>query len=378
MSAADGHVVATTKIVDHGPDARRWTMVILAEGYREAELPKFRTDVRSFVDQLFRTPPYTEMWCALNVYQVEVASTDSGADDPAVCGDGTPGSGTTAATFFDATFCFNNTRRLLVGDQALALATAQAQVPEVDATVVIVNDAQYGGAGGSVAWFSTAPTASLIGIHELGHSAFRLADEYADANNTHAGGEPLEPNITSITDRATTKWADLIQATTPVPTKTNPDATCATEDNSASAVAVGTVGLFEGAGRTRCGLYRPEHLCMMKRLDQPFCAVCRRAIRDRLRPHLPAALPAATRGVQFTGTLAASETRRWFTYDWPACWHVVWTVEPRSPATPGPGVRWRVQAERASRDRVTYWISITNLTSNPLEVEARYEILAKD
>jgi hypothetical protein len=116
----------------------------------------------------------------------------------------------------------------------------------------------------------------------------------------------------------------------------------------------------------------------MKRLDQPFCAVCRRAIRDRLRPHLPAALPAATRGVQFTGTLAASETRRWFTYDWPACWHVVWTVEPQSPVTPGPGVRWRVQVERASRERLTYWISITNLTSNPLEVEARYEILAKD
>lgn len=377
MSAADGTIVATTKVVDHGPDSRRWTMVILAEGYRQAELPKFRTDVRAFVDQLFRTAPFTEMWCALNIYQVEIASTDSGADDPAACGDGTVGTGTAAATFFDATFCFNNTRRLLVGDQALALATAQAQVPEVDATVVIVNDAQYGGAGGSVAWFSTAPSASLIGIHELGHSAFRLADEYADLNNTHAGGEPVEPNITTITDRATTKWADLIAATTPLPTKTNPDATCATEDNSASAFPAGTIGLFEGGGRTRCGVYRPEHVCMMKFLDRPFCAVCRRTIKNRLRPHMPAAAP-PVRGVQFTGMLAASETRRWFTYDWPACWHVTWTVAPRTPVTPGPGVRWRVQVERASRERITYWISITNLTPNPLEIEARYEILAKD
>jgi hypothetical protein len=378
MSASDGHVVGTTKVVDHGSDARRWTMVILAEGYRDVELPKFRDDVRAFVEQLYNTPPFTEMWCAINIYRVDVASTDSGADDPATCGDGTAGTGTTAATFFDATFCFNNTRRLLVGDQTLALATAQAQVPEVDATVVIVNDAQYGGAGGSVAWFSTAPNASLIGIHELGHSAFRLADEYADVNDTHAGGERVEPNITTITDRATTKWADLIQATTPLPTKTNPDASCATEDNTASPFAAGTIGLFEGGGRTRCGVYRPEHLCMMKRLDQPFCAVCRRAIRARLRPHLPAALAAPSRGVQFTGTLTASETRRWFTYDWPACWHVAWTVAPRSPVTPGPGVRWRVQVERATRERITYWLSITNLTSSPLEVEARYEILAKD
>jgi len=377
MSAVDGVVGATTKIVDHGPDAARWTMVILAEGYRDAELPKFRADAQAFVDQLYRTPPFTDMWCALNVYQVEIASTDSGADDPGTCGDGTVGTGTTAATFFDATFCVNNTRRLLAGDDSLALATASAQVPEVDATVVIVNSAEYGGAGGGVAWFSTAPDASLIGIHELGHSAFRLADEYADLNNMHAGGEPLQPNITTITDRATTKWATLIKPTTPLPTQSNPDASCATEDNSASTATAGTVGLFEGGGRTRCGVYRPEHLCLMKRLDQPFCAVCRQAIRAVLRPHLPAA-SGPVRGVQFTGTLGPGETRRWFTYDWPACWNVVWTVVPNSPVTPSSALRWRVQVERATRERITYWIRITNLTTEALVVEARYEILAKD
>jgi hypothetical protein len=377
VSAADGTVGATTKIVDHGPDARRFTLVILAEGYREPELPQFRTAAQAFADRLFRTQPFTEMWCALNVYQVEVASTDSGADDPATCGDGNPGAGTTAATFFDSTYCVNNTRRLLAGDDDLALATAKAQVPEVDAAVVIVNASEYGGAGGKVAWFSTHPDASLIGIHELGHSAFGLADEYADIHDTHVGAEPPEPNVTSITDRATTKWADLIKPTTNVPTKENPDDTCATEDNEPSPVPAGTVGLFEGGGRTRCGLYRPEHLCMMKQLDQPFCAVCRRAIKGRLRQHLPQASGPVS-GAQFTGTLAASETRRWFTYGWPACWNVAWTVVPRSPVTPGPGLSWRVQVERASRERLTYWIRITNLTAAPLEVEARYEIFSRD
>jgi hypothetical protein len=115
----------------------------------------------------------------------------------------------------------------------------------------------------------------------------------------------------------------------------------------------------------------------MKRLDQPFCAVCRRAIRATLSPHLPTASGPAV-GVQFTGTLAANETRRWFTYDWPACWNVAWTVAPRTPVTPGPGLTWRTQVERASRERITYWITITNLTAAPLEVEARYEIFAKD
>ena len=376
MSAADGTIIGTTKLVDHGPDARRWTMVILAEGYRQAELDKFRLDANAFIDQLSRTPPFTAMWCAMNIYRVDIASTESGADDPAACGDGTVGSGAARATFFDTTFCFNNTpRRLLAGDQGLALATAQAQVPEVDSTVIIVNDAQYGGAGGSVAWFSTAPTASLIGIHELGHSAFRLADEYADATDTWTGGPPPEPNVTTDANRATTKWASLIAATTPIPTLANPD--CTQPPPSASPVPAGPIGLFEGASRARCGIWRAEHACNMQTLSDPFCRVCQDAIRAVLRPRLPAAT-GPTVGTQFNGTLAANSTRRWFTYDWPACWNVLWTVAPRTPVTPGPGIRWRVAVERPSRERITYWITITNLTAAPLDFEARYEIVAKD
>ena len=374
MTAADGLVVGRTKLVDHGPDAVRWTTVILSEGYRADELPKFHADADAFVAKLFGTRPFTDMWCAINVYRVDVSSTDSGADDPAICGDGSAGSGNTAATFFDTTYCTNATRRLLAGDQALALTTAQAQVPEVDATVVIVNSAQYGGAGGSVAFFSTHPDAAEIGVHELGHSAFGLIDEYGDIINSWAGGEPPEPNVTRVTDRATTKWANLIAAATLLPTQANPD--CTTENTTASSVAAGTVGLFEGGGRAHCGLYRAEHGCRMRTLGQPFCVVCGNAIRRRLAPHLPA-FSGPTVGAQFTGTLAANESRRWFTYDWPACWHVVWTVQATTPVTPGPGIRWRVQVERASRERITYWIRVANLTAGPVDIEARYAIVAK-
>ena len=375
MGATDGVVVGRTKLVDHGPDASRWVMVILSDGYKTAELPKFATDANAFVSKLFGTQPYTDMWCALNIYRVDVSSTDSGADDPAVCGDGSVGSGATAATFFDSTYCTNATRRLLAGDQALALTTAQAQVPEVDATVVIVNSAQYGGAGGSVAFFSTHPDAAEIGVHEVGHSAFNLLDEYGDITNTWTGGEPPEPNVTGITDRATTKWAALIAAATPLPTQTNPD--CTTENNAASPVPAGTVGLFEGGGRAHCGLYRAEHQCRMRTLGQPFCAVCRAALRRQLAPHLPA-FSGPTVGTQFTGNLAANETRRWFTYDWPACWHVVWTVQATTPVSTGPGLHWNVQVERANRERITYWLNVSNLTPAPIEFEARYSVVAKE
>jgi hypothetical protein len=83
-------------------------------------------------------------------------------------------------------------------------------------------------------------------------------------------------------------------------------------------------------------------------------------------------------GVQFRGRVAAGQTHRWFTFGWSACWHVVWTVIPTSVRNGAPQIRWRVQIERASSGAITYWISITNLTSVEVDIEARYAILAAD
>ena len=54
-------------------------------------------------------------------------------------------------------------------------------------------------------------------------------------------------------------------------------------------------------------------------------------------------------GVQFTGTLASNQTQRWFTFNWPAVWHVIWTVMPVTPKPGAPELSWTVRVERASR-----------------------------
>ena len=82
-------------------------------------------------------------------------------------------------------------------------------------------------------------------------------------------------------------------------------------------------------------------------------------------------------GVQWIGSLAGNEQRRWFTFQWPATWHVIWTVMPTSARPGGPQVTWSVQVERASADYVTYWISVRNLTPDPLTFEGRYCILSR-
>src|SRR4051812_21129520 len=101
MGASDGYVAGTTKIVDHGPDTARWNLVVIGDGYRASELTTYHTHVQNFINELRTTPPYNEMFCGINVYRIDVVSTDSGADDPGCAG----GTAVTANTYFDATFC---------------------------------------------------------------------------------------------------------------------------------------------------------------------------------------------------------------------------------------------------------------------------------
>jgi hypothetical protein len=79
-------------------------------------------------------------------------------------------------------------------------------------------------------------------------------------------------------------------------------------------------------------------------------------------------------GVQFTGSIAANSSKRWFTFNWPAAWNVVWTVVSTSPVLGAPQVEWDVAVERATATTITYWITIRNLTGNPTNIEARYAI----
>src|SRR5438874_6315018 len=166
MGTADGAVVGATKILDHGSDTDRWTIVIVAEGYRTAELAQFHNDAQNFLNTLLTTAPFDTLQGALNVYRLDVRSTDSGADDPVGCG----GTGATPATYFDASFCGNGIQRLLVVNTTNVLNAVNANVVAWNVIMVLVNSPIYGGSGGAVATVSRAPAANEIALHEIGHA----------------------------------------------------------------------------------------------------------------------------------------------------------------------------------------------------------------
>jgi hypothetical protein len=298
MSTADGSVSGVQKIVDHGPDAQRYNVVILGDGYRAGEMVKYHADVQAFVDVFGQTAPFGDLWCGINVHRIDVASTDSGADDPLTCGDGSAGSGAVARTYFDATYCSGSQiRRLLTCDSASARNVAHAHVPATHVVMVIVNSPRYGGSGGDVATFSTAPGAYEIALHEMGHTAFGFADEYEyyagcgsgeAGHDVYAGGEPIEPNVTRNTNRTTIKWKGVLtSAADLLPTTAN--ANCGQCDPQPNPRQPDYLGAYEGARYMHCGCYRPSFNCRMRVLGEPFCGACQKAIRDALAPYLPIA-----------------------------------------------------------------------------------------
>jgi hypothetical protein len=80
-------------------------------------------------------------------------------------------------------------------------------------------------------------------------------------------------------------------------------------------------------------------------------------------------------GVQWTGTIGAGQTRLWFTWGWPANYHVIWHLMSNTVANGAPSIEWDVAVERANQTQCTYWITVRNKTSQTLTFEGRYAVL---
>ena len=285
-----GNIVGVTKIVDNGPDSSQWNLVIVGDGYTSTEQASFETTADSFVSILQGMSPFSGAltWDRINVYRMDVESDETGAINPATCPDGTApfaASDSAGVSFFDAEYCaapYNIRRLLLVDTIAVSLEVANL-VPDVDAILVLVNHVEPGGSGyPGVAVSYAGGVFSGTAIHELGHSAFGLGDEYDSligcdsgetGQDTYTGVEPIEPNLTIDSDRTTIKWATKIDAATPMPTTVNADPT--TCDTQANPVADGDIGAFEGAFHYHAGVFRPAYDCIMRNHDYgDFCAVC--------------------------------------------------------------------------------------------------------
>jgi hypothetical protein len=294
--------------LDNGPASQKVDLLVIGEGYTEAQLPKLHKDVERLVGKLFATEPFKSRKKDFNVRVLELPSTTSGVNRPRTHDDRRTVTGVEYNIF-------DSERYVLTLDNK-ALRDAASSAP-YDFLEILVNEAQYGGGG----IYNDQATSSVdsafseyVFVHEFGHHFAGLADEYYTSDVAYATGgtehpEPWEPNVTA--DGAHPKWMDLVTPGTPLPTpwKKEPFETHQREYQAerrklreanvpesqmdalfrkeeewetkflAAEQFANRVGAFEGAGYEATGLYRPEADCIMFTRDEVgFCAVCSRAI----------------------------------------------------------------------------------------------------
>jgi len=215
------------QILNNGPTDKRINIVVLSEGYTSSQLAQFFIDASTTLDRMLTNQPLSEYRPYFNGFVISVASNESGSDHPS--------RNITRDTYFNSSYGTSGLERLVTinsAGSARASALLQQLMPEYDIVIVLVNDTEYGGSGGSYLISSMHTSSAEIATHELGHSFAHLGDEYSDAYPGYPDFE--EPNTTRETQRDQIKWRGWIIGSTPIPTP-------ATNDYAT------LVGLFEGA-----------------------------------------------------------------------------------------------------------------------------------
>jgi IgA Peptidase M64/Peptidase M64 N-terminus len=295
--------------LDSGPPSQKVDLLLIAEGYTAAEMPKLKKDVDRLASKLFATEPFKSRKSDFNVRVLELPASKSGVHRPRTRDDRRTVTGVQYNIF-------DSERYVLTLDNK-AMRDAAASAP-YDFIEILVNEKQYGGGGiyGDQATTSVdTGFAEYVFVHEFGHHFAGLGDEYYTSPVSYATGggnfpEPWEPNITANGERP--KWMELVTPGTPLPTPWDKKAY---EDHQreyqaerrklrdanvpesqmdalfkrelewstkflSSQKYFGRVGAFEGASYEPTGLFRPEVDCIMFTRDEVgFCDVCDRAIQ---------------------------------------------------------------------------------------------------
>jgi len=296
-------------LLENGPATEKVDLLILGDGYTEAQMPKFRADARRLAGVLFETEPFKSRKGDFNVRTIELPAKEPGIYRK----DGAIYRRTRLGTQYGI---FGSERYVLTYDER-ALRDVAAAAP-YEFVEILVNDARYGGGGiyGDQATASVDTAfANYMFVHEFGHHFAGLADEYYTSDVAYETGgekvEPWEPNVTALHDPARLKWRELVAPGTPLPTPWEKEA-FETESRKIQAERrkliasggdpsaldalftrelkwstkllssmpwSGKAGAFEGAAYEAKGLYRASADCIMFTRDEVgFCPVCRRAI----------------------------------------------------------------------------------------------------
>ncbi|MEU6409370.1 M64 family metallopeptidase [Microbispora sp. NPDC046933] len=270
--AAEAGSATVVPIQVTGDPAKRFNLIIMGDGYTEAELPRFAADTDQQLNVMWSIEPYKSYRNYFNVYRVDIVSGESGVGcDPgleagkkntplgmAFWGGCNPGSVQRLITM-------SNSAANRYAGMVAGTSSANRQI------LALANSGTYGGAGGTYATSSGHNSMSaLIAPHEIGHSLGGLQDEYTYYSRgvdggPYPGGEPSSAHHTLLTgqqmkDQRKKWWRWLGEPSE----------------------AGGVIGRYEGGLYYSSKVWRPSEHSIMRTLGYYYDQVGREVMTQRI------------------------------------------------------------------------------------------------
>ncbi len=252
-------------------------VVILAEGYRAAEMQDFVAYAKRSVKDILAHEPFKSHAQDFNFIAVKSVSRNS---DVSV-----PRRNQWRSTAFSSHFDTFYSDRYLTSRQLKKIHDALLNIP-YEHIIILANTDVYGGGGVYNSFTLTSTKHYLfdpVVVHEFGHSFGGLADEYFYDEDTMTDTydlkqEPWEQNITTLVDFKGKKWSKLIPKGIAIPTVKGK--LYATKKYAKKY----PIAVFEGGAYSQKGIYRCSYDCRMRTNEYPvFCPACHLALDKLIR-----------------------------------------------------------------------------------------------
>lgn len=238
-----------------GPQDNRINVVILGDGFTEAEMPKFTSEAQKFTDFFRQCEPFVLYRDYFNFFAIQTPSPQSGITNPGTAIDAVPGQQPVEPknTFFGVSFGSYIQRMLTITNWEVYQALLESHLPKQNLVIMLANSPYSGGSGGSTAIFTLHGISNQTGRHEVGHTFANLADE--GWNDAVFGREA--PNMTFQEMPGPVKWHNWLNYP--------------------------PISVYQyGSGEASRWCRPSPGECSMAYLDKTFCAVCTEAIVERI------------------------------------------------------------------------------------------------
>jgi hypothetical protein len=311
-----GHIEGVQTLVATGSPADQFDIVILGDGFQQAELGIYDARAAMIAGGLMAIPPFDGLAGRINIHSVRVASTDSGITNCSTAGG-------MRQTFFNVEGNFNGLYPGFVGTRTPHLIYGAAELiaprEQLELFLIIANCDRPGGSafpGQDLAFVTMWPLSPdplkfvNIAAHETAHVIAKVGEEYI-------GCEPPDPcttypnQITEAQKQADDVWWKKLAL--PAELQNNAfravhtfgDPFDANDEPIVPTNVAGMLGLYWGCqdidptiptSRADCNAYQdprgaPFHRgmarCKMRKSFFPFCRVCAWVLEEAITGAMP-------------------------------------------------------------------------------------------